>query len=247
MDLFLREATERTGADDALPDRSPFLPVPKRGPGRSGIGPRGYDRPVLFRCLLTGQWHGPGGPGPERALKVRPDFMIFRGPDLHAPVPDGTTRCRFRNALVKGGVHDALPAGACRQIEEHGLKLKEAGAAITDATPVESTARPRTRTGAPEDRAGGEAPDEPKMHFSAGTDAPRVRKGSGSTPPPPVRPGVPGLKPWSKARAHNGCRRTRPVRPGPAARSCAENTGTGSWERRRAIARCAPPGNGSVN
>ena len=64
--------------------------------------------------------------------------MIFCGLDLHAPVPDETTHCRFRNALVKGGVYDDLLAEVCRQIEEHGLKLKEAEAAIIDATLVES-------------------------------------------------------------------------------------------------------------
>ena len=56
-------------------------------------------------------------------MKVRLDFMIFCGLDLHAPVPDETTHCRFRNALVKGGVYDDLLAEVCRQIEEYGLKL----------------------------------------------------------------------------------------------------------------------------
>jgi IS5 family transposase len=38
--------------------------------------------------LLIGQWHGLSDPKLERALKVRLDFMIFCGLDLHAPVPD---------------------------------------------------------------------------------------------------------------------------------------------------------------
>ena len=187
MDLFLREATERIGADDALAridallDWPSFLPILKRGLGRSGVGPHGYDPLVLFRCLLIGQWHGLSDPKPERALKVRLDFMIFCGLDLHAPVPDETTHCRFRNALVRGGVYDDLLAEVCRQIEDYGLKLKAADAAIIDATLVESAARPRTHIDAPEDRAEGDAPDDPKMHFSADPDARRVRKGSRST------------------------------------------------------------------
>ncbi len=56
----------------------------------------------------------------ERALKVRLDFMIFRGLDLHGYVPDETMHCRFRNALVKGGVYDDLLSEVCRQIEDHG-------------------------------------------------------------------------------------------------------------------------------
>ena len=131
MDLFLREATARIGADDALAkvdalmDWPSFLPILKHGLGRSGVGPQGYDLLVLFKCLLIGQWHGLSDPKLERALKVRLDFMIFCGLDLHAAVPDETTHCRFRNALVKGGVYDDLLTEVCRQIEDHGLKLKE--------------------------------------------------------------------------------------------------------------------------
>ena len=45
MDLFLREATERIGVDadfskiDALMNWALFLPIFKRGFGRSGAGP----------------------------------------------------------------------------------------------------------------------------------------------------------------------------------------------------------------
>ena len=158
MDLFLREATERIGADDALAkihallDWPSFSAILKRGLGRSGVGPQGYDPLVLFKSLLIGQWHSLSDPKLERALKARLDFMIFCGLDLHAPVPDETTHCRFRNALVKGGVYDDLLAEVCRQIQEHGLKLKEAEAAIIDATLVESAARPSTHIDAPGDR-----------------------------------------------------------------------------------------------
>lgn len=187
MDLFFREAADRIGDEDvlskidALLDWGAFIPILKRGLGRSGIGPRGFDPLVLFKCLLIGQWHGLSDPKLERALKVRLDFMVFCGLDLHAPVPDETTHCRFRNALVRGGVYDDLLAEVCRQIEGHGLKLKEAEAAIIDATLVESAARPRTHIEAPQDRAEGDAQDDPYMHFSADPDARWVKKGSKST------------------------------------------------------------------
>jgi len=48
--------------------------------------------------------------------------MLFCGLDRFAPVPDATTRCRFFNTLVKGGIHDDLLAGVCRQIDDHGPK-----------------------------------------------------------------------------------------------------------------------------
>ena len=108
MDLFLREASERIGEGDglakidALMKWGAFSTILKRGLGRSGEGPPGYNPLVLFKCLLIGQWHGLSDPKLERALKVRLDFMIFCGRDLHAAVADKTTHCRFRNALVKG-------------------------------------------------------------------------------------------------------------------------------------------------
>lgn len=187
MDLFLREAADRIGDDDVLRkidtllDWRSFSPILKRGLKRTGIGPQGYDPLVLFKCLLIGQWHGLSDPKLERALKVRLDFMIFCGLDLQAPVPDETTHCRFRNALVRGGVYDDLLAEVCRQIEAHGLKLKKAEAAIIDATLIESAARPRTHIDAPQDRAEGDAPDDPELHFSADPDARWVKKGSKST------------------------------------------------------------------
>lgn len=186
MDLFLREAADRIGDDDvlakidALMDWGAFSPILKRGLGRSGEGPPGYDPLILFKCLLIGQWHGLSDPKLERALKVRLDFMIFCGLDLHAAVPDETTHCQFRNTLVKGGVYDDLLAEVCAQIKAHGLKLKEAEAAIIDATLVESAARPRSHIEAPQDRAENEAPDDPDVHYSADPDARWVKKGSKS-------------------------------------------------------------------
>jgi IS5 family transposase len=72
MDLFLREAADRIGADDVLRkiDRlmnwQSFLPILKRGLKRTGIGLQGYDPLVLFKCLLIGQWHGLSDPKLER-------------------------------------------------------------------------------------------------------------------------------------------------------------------------------------
>ena len=135
----------------------------------------------MFKCLLVGQWHGLSDPKLERALKVRLDFMLFCGLDLHGAVPDETTHCRFRNALVHAGVYDDLLAEVCRQIEAHGLKLKEAEAAIIDATLIEAAARPRTHIEAAQDREEGDADDTQEVHYSADEDARWVKKGRKST------------------------------------------------------------------
>ena len=162
-------------------DWTTFSSILKRGPGRSGLGPSGYGPLVLFRCLLFGQWHGLSDPKPERALRVRLDFMLFCGLDPHGTVPDNTTHCRFRNALVQAGVYDRLPVEVCRQIESHGLRLQEAEAAIVDATLIGGAARARTHIEAPQDREEGDTQDSPDVPYSADEDARWVKKGSGST------------------------------------------------------------------
>ena len=64
MDLFLREAADWVGAGDllskvdALLDWSPFLPILKRGLGRSGIDLQGHGPLVLFKCPLIANGMG---------------------------------------------------------------------------------------------------------------------------------------------------------------------------------------------
>ncbi|MBD0864793.1 MAG: hypothetical protein GDA36_03865 [Rhodobacteraceae bacterium] len=79
--------------------------------------------------------------------------MLCCGLELFAPVPDATTRCRFRNALVQGGFHDDLAAGVCRAPQD------------------------RAKADAPDN-----PPDDPGMHFSTDTQARRVRNGAKPTP-----------------------------------------------------------------
>ena len=188
MDLFSQDVSARIGQDNvlskvnALMDWGQFLPILGRGLSRSGAGPQGYDPLVLFKCLLIGQWHGLSDPKLEQALKVRLDFMMFCGLDLNASVPDETTHCRFRNALVKGKVYDDLLAEVCHQLEAYGLKLKQAEAAIIDATLIESAARPRSFIDAPKDREeDAETEPEATITYSADPDARWVKKGRKST------------------------------------------------------------------
>ena len=94
-------------------------------------------------------------------------------------MPDETTYCRFCNALVKTGTYDALLAEVCRQKENYGLKVKEASAAIIDATLTESAVHPHTHVEVPvEDWAEDETPDEPAcVVFSSDHDARWIKKG----------------------------------------------------------------------
>ena len=72
-----------------------------------------------------------------------------------------------------------LLAEVCRQIEHHGLKVKEAAAAIIDATRIESATHPRTHVEVPvKDQAEDETSDEHAcIVFSADHDARWIKKG----------------------------------------------------------------------
>ena len=94
-------------------------------------------------------------------------------------MPDETRYCRFCNALVKTGTYDALLVEVYRQKENYGLKVKEASAAIIDATLTESAVHPHTHVEVPvEDWAEDENPDEPAcVVFSSDHDARWIKKG----------------------------------------------------------------------
>ena len=118
MDLFLREAADRIGADDVLRkiDRlmnwQSFLPILKRGMKRTGIGPQGYDPLVLFKCLLIGQWHGLSDPKLERAEGDGPD-----DPELHFSAdPDAR--------WVKKGSKSTLGYKGFARTDEEGFVTK---------------------------------------------------------------------------------------------------------------------------
>ena len=103
MDFFSYEGAKRIGSEnilvkvDQLIDWSRFSLLLKRAHIRKQLGPTGYDPLLLFKCLLLGQWHGLSDPQLEESLKIRLDFMLFAGLDLHSRIPDETTHCRFRN------------------------------------------------------------------------------------------------------------------------------------------------------
>ncbi|MBD0866257.1 MAG: hypothetical protein GDA36_12060 [Rhodobacteraceae bacterium] len=142
----------RIGADDVLTRIDVpvgwrwFLPILNRGLGCSAVVPRSWRAPSTAA-------------GFHAVLRSR----------FFAPVPDETTHCRFRNALVQGGVHDDLPAGVCRQIGDHGPKRCKM--LPTPRQPY------RAEEVTPDD-----PPDDPDVHFSVDAQARWVKKGSKPTP-----------------------------------------------------------------
>lgn len=133
-------------------------------------GPKAYNNLSMFKAILLGQWHSLSDPGLEEALRLRIDFIIFSGFDVGDRVPDETTLCRFRNKLIERNLHTTVFEEINRQLEEQGIKIKKAEAALVDATIITSAARPRRTV---EVETG-------KIKQSADSDATWVKKGSKS-------------------------------------------------------------------
>jgi IS5 family transposase len=107
------------------------------GPGRPGYRPL-----LMFKALLLQAWYGLSDADLEEALGDRLSFRAFVGLSLEDAVPDHTTFCRFRNALVAAELMEKLFAEFDRQLEAAGLILKRG--TMLDATLIEAApARPR--------------------------------------------------------------------------------------------------------
>lgn len=105
---------------------------------RSGLGPTGYEPMVLFKALVLQNLYGLSDPEMEEMLYDRISFRRFCGFSLKDKIPDETTLCRFRNALV--GHTDKLFAIVMNEIAKKGVRLK--GGTVIDATVIQSSVRP---------------------------------------------------------------------------------------------------------
>jgi len=117
----------------------------KRGLGRRTdevtSGAKAYPAIQMFKILLLQQWYGLSDLETERAMFDRISFIRFVGLSLEESVPDHTTICRFRNALVENKLLQPLLDEVNRQMEKQG-KLVKKGVAV-DASIISSSARPR--------------------------------------------------------------------------------------------------------
>jgi len=131
----------------------------------------------MFKLLLIQKWHNLSDPGLEEALYDRSSFIFFSGFSLISSLPDHSTICRFRNALLELNIYEKLFGEINRQLESNGMMVKEG--AIVDATIIESSRRPRKVTELmPEDRheEKSEMP-APVVTYSDDPDANWIKKG----------------------------------------------------------------------
>ena len=104
-------------------------------------GAKAYPAIQMFKILLLQQWYGLSDQEAESAMLDRISFTRFVGLSLEESVPDHTTICRFRNALVGKKLLQPLLDEINRQMEKQG-KLVKKGVAV-DASIISSAARPR--------------------------------------------------------------------------------------------------------
>lgn len=145
----------------------------------SADGRPAYPALPMFKLLLLQRWHGLSDPGLEEAVKDRISFIRFSGFSLESTLPDHSTICRFRNALLELHIYEKLFGEILRQLESKGILVKESNGAILDATIVAPSQRPRKVIEVmPEDRK--EEDTGPSSHtitYSDDPDATWVKKG----------------------------------------------------------------------
>jgi transposase, IS5 family len=177
----IRKQTRKSFLDDVhrLIDWKPIEKILKKKYRKvaSADGRPAYPPLPMFKLLLLQRWYGLSDPGLEDTLYDRISFIRFSGFSLGGSLPDHSTICRFRNALMEVGIYEKLFGEVSRQIESHGLLVKEG--AIVDATIVESSRRPRKVIEIiPEDRCEEETDTPPpQITYSDDHDATWVRKG----------------------------------------------------------------------
>ncbi|WP_051409055.1 IS5/IS1182 family transposase [Syntrophorhabdus aromaticivorans] len=80
-----------------------------------------YPALPMFKLLLLQRWYGLSDPGLEEAVKDRISFIRFSGFSMSGTLPDHSTICRFRNALLEHNLFERLFEEINRQLEERGI------------------------------------------------------------------------------------------------------------------------------
>lgn len=143
----------------------------------SADGRPAYPPLPMFKLLMLQRWYGLSDPAAEEALKDRISFIRFTGFSLSSPLPDYSTICRFRNALLDLNMYEDLFGEIIGQLESKGIVVKQSSGAILDATIIESSRRPRKVVEVmPEDRKEEESSPQ-TITYSDDPDATWVKKG----------------------------------------------------------------------
>ena len=92
--------------------------------GNTLKGEKPYGGLLLFKMLLIEIWNGLSDVQTEDLLNDSISAMRFCGLDLEDTVPDHSTLSRFRTALTKAGAMDQLLTAINKELQTHGLLVK---------------------------------------------------------------------------------------------------------------------------
>jgi IS5 family transposase len=132
----------------------------------SDEGRPSYPLLTYVKLLLLQQWSGLSDPGVEQAVDDRLSFRRFAGLPLDEGVPDHSAIWRFRQALAKAGLAEALFEEINRQLDAKGLIVRQG--TLIDATLVAAAVKPpKGNAGAVSDRdpAAGWTKKNGRSHF----------------------------------------------------------------------------------
>ena len=102
----------------------------------SPTGRPSYPVLLLFKCLLLQAWYVLSDYTLEESLDDRLSFRRFVGLSLSEQAPDHSVFSRFRDQLIKYGIHEALFKELDRQLESRCLFVKQG--TLVDATVIEA-------------------------------------------------------------------------------------------------------------
>lgn len=100
-----------------------------------------WDALVMFKVILIQKWYNLSDPSMEESLLYDIRFIRFAGLSIDSGVPDHSTIWRFRQRLREKGLDEVLLDKINRQLERKEVLVKSG--AVTDATLIESSRRPR--------------------------------------------------------------------------------------------------------
>ena len=120
-------------------------------PLRSEVGRPGYPALSMFKALLLQQWYGLSDPRLEEEFLDRLSFRRFCRFSLDEETPDETTFVRFRAALAEAGIGEKLFAEVDRQLEKHGMVLKQ-GTLVDASLVAAAVSRPPPGAGTASDK-----------------------------------------------------------------------------------------------
>jgi IS5 family transposase len=109
-------------------------------------GEAAYPPLMMFKVVLLQRWYGLSDPQMEEALFDRMSFLNFAGLSAEDETPDHTTIWRFRQKLAEDGLIDKLFAELVRQLESHGVAIRQ-GTLIYASIIPSAARRPRMAEG----------------------------------------------------------------------------------------------------